>query len=286
MRAAILPLLLLFAFPLPAVAAQTIVLHSKPLHSGIKIVQRESLSFALEVEVRSEGAVLGSFHGSRDEITVRTETILTWEDDHRRLKVTFDEVTRRERSQDATGQTQEEDPPSPLTGNTYIVDWTRAGGVTVGAVDDRSVPQGQADEVRTLYDDLGDRANEMADLLSGRRLVVGEDVDIPAETLSDLLGDAEDFTFEEFSMVLSEKRRILKKPCAVFVVEVVMTMEADGLRMLVRMSGEIALSIREGWLVSMDLRGPLAAEGQVSEQGLELQGGGSMVGMVTYAYGR
>jgi hypothetical protein len=230
--------------------------------------------------------VLGSFHGSRDEITVRTETILTWEDDHRRLKVTFDEVTRRERSQDATGQTQEEDPPSPLTGNTYIVDWTRAGGVTVGAVDDRSVPQGQADEVRTLYDDLGDRANEMADLLSGRRLVVGEDVDIPAETLSDLLGDAEDFTFEEFSMVLSEKRRILKKPCAVFVVEVVMTMEADGLRMLVRMSGEIALSIREGWLVSMDLRGPLAAEGQVSEQGLELQGGGSMVGMVTYAYGR
>ena len=270
----------------PALAAPSLVIKARPMKAGTSIVETETLRFDLEVQVSSEGAALGTFQGTRDETTIRTEKVLAWDDDHRRLKVTFDEVTRKESARDPSGQVSEEDPTSPLTGNTYIVDWTRGGGLTVGATDDGSVPEAQASDVREHYADLGEATNEMADLLSGKKLVIGEAVDLPADSLSQIVGGDDNFVVEAFSMVLKEKRKVNKRPCAVFDVELVMSQAEEDLRMVVRMSGEVALSLKEGWLVSLNVSGPLAADGQAPQEGLELSGGGTMAGTVTYLYGR
>ncbi|MCP4873639.1 MAG: hypothetical protein GY898_33550 [Proteobacteria bacterium] len=287
MKPTLLPMLsLVFLLSTPAFAAQTLVIKSKPMKAGVKIVETETLAFELEVQVTGPETAPVSFRGTRTETTQRTEKVLAWDDDHRRLKVTFDEVTRLETARDPSGQVSEDAPTSPLTGNTYIVDWTRAGGLTVGAVDDGAVPEVQASDVRDHYADLGEAANDMAELLAGRKLVIGEAVDIPPDSLSTIIGGDEDFTVEEFSMVLLEKRKVMKRPCAVFAVELVMSQSDQDLRMVVRMAGEVALSLRDGWLVSLDVTGPLAADGKAPAEGLSLSGGGVMTGIVTYAYGK
>jgi len=286
LRSSLLSGALVVLLSMPAFAAPTLVVKSKPMKPGVKIVETETLEFDLQIQVSTAGTQVGAFRGSRNEATERTEKVLAWSDDHRRLHVTFTEVVRRESTVDPTGQKSEEDPVSALVGNSYIVDWTRAGGLTVGAPDDGAVPEAQASDVREHYEDLGEASNEMADLLAGRKLVIGEPVDVPPEALGKIIGADDDFTVEEFSMILREKRTLQRRPCAVFDVELVMAQNEDGLRMVVRMAGEVALSLKDGWLVLLDVKGPLVANGQVPDQGLELAGTGTMAGRITYTYGK
>ncbi len=278
---------LAFLLLAPAARAETVVIKTKAPRKGMVVKTTDLLEFSMDLDIKADGQLLGTMKGHHIERSQRTEKVLLWTHAKQRISVEYVEVTSTENTTDPMGQTERKSQHEVLSGRSYIVEITE-DEVTFESLDADFVTNEELAALKEDYEPMSSGGGDFNDLVVGKELVVGEEIEVPPETIAELMGADEEFEVGEFGMRLTETRRVGGKPCAIFAIDMVLSKREEGLRMVVRMAGEVVIRIKDGWLVSVSLEGPLAADGTLEdgEMSLSMVGGGTMKGTLNYRYNR
>lgn len=269
---------LVLLLPAAAVAAPTVTIQLKPLRPKTVRTTHEVLVMDMELNVVVDGEQLGLVKAKRTESTRTAEFVEVDKPEHRRLQVEYVEKRQTEWSMDPEGERTTEDVEE-VEGKSYVVDWTPKTGVDVKYPDGTPPPRNETSAVAEGFSDLDEPHSRVSRLLAGKKLELGAPVDVPADAMADLLGAEDEFTIDEFGMVLDRKARIGGKPCAIFAADVVLSRAEPGMQLIVEVAGEFVIRIHDGQVVSYSFNGPMTISGDATEPGgpkMLLTGGGTM----------
>lgn len=280
-------LLLVILLMATAARAETVYIQDKAPRRGTVVRLTDTLEFDVDLEIKSDGTSIGSMQGRHVERTRRVEKVLTWTQELQRISVRYEEVFSSQVSVDPFGRVEEEETYGPLSGNSYVVEIMQ-DEVRFLRRDGSSPTNEEIAALREDYEPMSAPSGSFQELVLGKEFVVGESIEVEPEMVAELMGAEEGFSVDDFEMTLTETRKVGGKPCAVLVIDLVLSKREDGLRMIVRMTGEVVIRTRDGWLLSVTLEGPMAADGALDEgeASFTMSGGGSMKGSMTYRYNR
>ncbi len=281
-------LTLVLLLPAAAIAAPTVTIQLKPLKPRTVRTTSETLVMDMSLDMSVDGQHAGSFQAKRTETTRTEELVELDKPEHRRVQVEYVESRQVEWSKSPDGEGTNEDIEQ-VEGKVYLVDWTPKTGVQVEYVDGSAPPLLEATAVAEDFEDLDEAHSRIAKLLAGRKLVVGEKVEVSVDGVAELLGTDEEFVIDEFGITLDRKQRIGGKPCAVFVADVVLSRREPGMELIVEVAGEFVIRINDGQTLSYSFHGPMTSSGDASEPGgpkMMLTGGGTLDAKATASYSK
>lgn len=168
--------------------------------------------------------------------------------------VTAKRGTYQQYREEQSTQGHTSDQPSPLEGNTYLIE-DAAGGPVVHAAEGGEVP---ADDVARILKDerVGDAYDRFGRYLDGKTFRIDDEVEIPKDELSDFMGDA---PIDRARMTLSYRGP--EGPLVGFDLTMSASGGQDGAHISFSLTGHVAFDAPSGQSGALHVSGPIQVSG-------------------------
>ena len=165
----------------------------------------------------------------------------------------------------AGGQEQRE--VKPITGNTYVAE--RGGnGLKIRYDRGEAPPEEEQRLVRQELEGIF-HGRQLASLLAGKTLEVGESLEVEPKVARRLLGDAEQVELSDMRLKLRRVKGKGEGRMAVFDVQASLTMHQEGLQLKSELSGFVEIEVNTLWTRELTLHGPLELSAPAQEAEIE-----------------
>ena len=232
--------------------AQVVTFSHRSSQPGDRSRQSVVCDLNAERTIRQHRQVVDSTKQQLHKNQVRSITILeTARGTAARARVAYSEASMQVKA----GQKRIAEAKQPIAGKVYIV--TRRGEELLFTTEDGQ-PIG-AEEEKLLRNQLSTFgiSNPLARFLHGKRITVGDSLDVPNEVAAELLGlTGNQGKTEQLSLKLVSIRRVHEIPCAVF--ETLLKSHSDERALTLLMKGELVIDPTTCRTHAIRLNGPVA----------------------------
>jgi len=285
--------LLLLALLLPAssLAAESVTFSFAPLRSGESITAREATAMKLDVSMYAGDTVMGTMNAENVSTKELTAKLGKWTPKKRVATLRYGQVNEVE-GKGMGGAMDNSETSSPVAHQTYAVKLGKGGEVSIINTTGGDVTEAERTAILEDWNDLQrTEGDEFSSALVGKTMAVGDTMDADSSVVQsfvDAMGNDDDMTIKDASLVLSEVRTVGGERCAVFSLSLDIAGDDDEVALQMVVSGEVVVGIKTLRAHEVTLAGPILLSASSVNDGvaMRMDGKGTMSLTLGSSYGK